>query len=151
MRLPRILHTTVVPSRATQGLLWLIYVFNLPANGLGQNNAALCLSFRRPRPKIVLLVVAVRQRREKSRRTTQGEPESVRKLLSLGASPDPRNKQGLTPLIMAAARGCGPAVVHLVEAGADPGLVLSGGATVLHMSADMGLGEVGTNSLSKAV
>lgn len=44
---------------------------------------------------------------------------------------------------MAAARGCGPAVVHLVEAGADSGLVLSGGATVLHMSADMGLGEVG--------
>ena len=43
---------------------------------------------------------------------------------------------------MAAARGCGPAVVHLVEAGADPGLVLSGGATVLHMSADMGLGKV---------
>lgn len=74
--------------------------------------------------------------------TTQGESESVRKLLSLGASPDPRNKQGLTPLIMAAARGCGPAVVHLVEAGADPGLVLSGGATVLHMSADMGLGKV---------
>eukprot|EP00752_Nemacystus_decipiens_P001491 g1465.t1 len=71
----------------------------------------------------------------------EGEPESVRKLLSLGANPDPRNKQGLTPLIMAAARGCGPAVVHLVEAGADPGLVLSGGATVLHMSADMGLGE----------
>lgn len=69
----------------------------------------------------------------------------MRKLLSLGAVPDPRNKQGLTPLIMAAARGCGPAVVHLVEAGADPGLVLSGGATVLHMSADMGLGEVGTD------
>lgn len=67
----------------------------------------------------------------------------MRKLLSLGANPDPRNKQGLTPLIMAAARGCGPAVVHLVEAGADPGLVLSGGATVLHMCADMGLGEVG--------
>lgn len=64
--------------------------------------------------------------------------------MSLGAKPDPRNKQGLTPLIMAAARGCGPAVSHLVEAGADPGLVLSGGATVLHMSADMGLTEVGT-------
>lgn len=45
---------------------------------------------------------------------------------------------------MAAARGCGPAVVHLVEAGADPGLVLSGGATVLHMTADMGLAEVKT-------
>lgn len=47
---------------------------------------------------------------------------------------------------MAAARGCGSAVVHLVGAGADPGLVLSGGATVLHMSADMGLAEVGTDS-----
>ncbi|CAM9474013.1 unnamed protein product, partial [Hapterophycus canaliculatus] len=70
-----------------------------------------------------------------------GESESVQKLLSLGASPDPRNKQGLTPLVMAAARGCGSAVVHLVEAGADPGLVLSGGATVLHMSADMRLRE----------
>ena len=67
----------------------------------------------------------------------------MRKLLSLGAKPDPRNKQGLTPLIMAAARGCGSAVSYLVEAGADPGLVLSGGATVLHMSADMGLTEVG--------
>lgn len=67
----------------------------------------------------------------------------MRKLLSLGAIPDPRNKQGLTPLVMAAARGCGSAVVHLVEAGADPGLVLTGGATILHLSADMGLTEVG--------
>lgn len=66
----------------------------------------------------------------------------MQKLLSLGASPDPRNKQGLTPLIMAAARGCGAAVVHLVQAGADPGLLLSGGATVLHICADMGLREV---------
>lgn len=70
----------------------------------------------------------------------------MRKLLSLGAIPDPRNKQGLTPLVMAAARGCGSAVVHLVEAGADPGLVLSGGATVLHISADMGLAEVCADS-----
>lgn len=67
----------------------------------------------------------------------------MRKLLSLGAIPDSRNKQGLTPLVMAAARGCGSAVVHLVEAGADLGLVLSGGSTILHMSADMGLAEVG--------
>lgn len=67
----------------------------------------------------------------------------MRKLLSLGAKPDPRNKQGLTPLVMATARGCGSAVVYLVEAGADPGLVLSGGSTVLHMCADMGLSEVG--------
>lgn len=66
----------------------------------------------------------------------------MKKLLSLGTKPDPRNKQGLTPLVMAAARGCGLAVKHLVEAGADSGLVLSGGATVLHMSADMGLSEV---------
>lgn len=67
----------------------------------------------------------------------------MEKLLLLGAKPDPRNKQGLSPMVMAAARGCGPAVVALVGQGADPGLVLSGGSTVLHMCADMGLKEVG--------
>lgn len=67
---------------------------------------------------------------------------SVKKLLDLGAKCDPRNKQGLSPLVMAAARGCGPAVVALVRKGADSGLVLSGGSTVLHMSADMGVKEV---------
>ena len=72
----------------------------------------------------------------------QAKAETVQKLLSLGATPDPRNKQSLTPLIMAAARGGGSAVVHLVQAGADAGLVLSGGATVLHICADMGLREV---------
>lgn len=72
----------------------------------------------------------------------QGKAESVRKLLSLGVAPDPRNKQGLSPLVMAAACGCGSAVADLVRAGADAGLVLSGGLTVLHISADMGLTEV---------
>lgn len=67
---------------------------------------------------------------------------SVKKLLDLGAKCDPRNKQGLSPLVMAAARGCGPAVAALVHRGADAGLVLSGGSTVLHMSADMGVKEV---------
>lgn len=83
-------------------------------------------------------------------RESKGEAASVKKLLSLGVSPNPRKSQGLTPLVMAAARGCGPAVVHLVEAGADPGLVLSGGATVLHISADMGLSEVGWSRLGGA-
>lgn len=75
----------------------------------------------------------------------QGKAESVRTLLSLGVAPDPRNKQGLSPLVMAAACGCGSAVADLVQAGADAGLVLSGGSTVLHMSADMGLTEVSSS------
>ncbi|CAN0442631.1 unnamed protein product, partial [Discosporangium mesarthrocarpum] len=69
------------------------------------------------------------------------EAAAVTKLLDLGAKPDPRNKQGLSPLVMAVARGCGAAAASLARAGADVGLVLSGGSTSLHISADMGLIE----------
>ena len=59
--------------------------------------------------------------------------------MRLGASAEAKNAQGIPALIMAAARGSDDGVVALCDAGADTGMVLSGGLTTLHICADMGL------------
>ena len=69
----------------------------------------------------------------------EGEGPAVRELLRLGASAEAKNAQGITAIIMAAARGSDDGVVALCDAGADTGMVLSGGLTTLHICADMGL------------
>ena len=44
------------------------------------------------------------------------------------------NSTGLTPIILAAAHGCGTCVASLARAGADVGFIISaGGLTALHM------------------
>ena len=71
-----------------------------------------------------------------------GHLDAVRCLLDEGAACDSQNAQGVTPAIMAAARGGnGDIVALLVEKGADTGLVLGGNLTMLHICADMGSEE----------
>ncbi|CAM9176002.1 unnamed protein product [Phaeothamnion confervicola] len=60
-------------------------------------------------------------------------------LLRVGVKVDPANQQGLTPLVMAVAAGADATAALLVNAGADPGHVLSGGITILHMAAELAL------------
>mmetsp|Transcript_16317 Transcript_16317/g.21313 ORF Transcript_16317/g.21313 Transcript_16317/m.21313 type:complete len:474 (-) Transcript_16317:32-1453(-) len=63
---------------------------------------------------------------------------AVEALLELGADASATDERGLTPLILAAAVGNAKGVVALANAGADAGLLVSGGATVAHICADAG-------------
>ena len=71
----------------------------------------------------------------------EGRLGAVEALVGLGASLDLPNSQGLPPVVFAAARGSGPCLAALAAAGADCGHVLSGGLTLLHVCADLGLVE----------
>lgn len=64
-----------------------------------------------------------------------------------GADANATNAQGLAPIILAAAHGCGGCVALLAGAGADVGFILSGGGlTALHMLAEYG-NEEGVQAL----
>ncbi|KAJ1455768.1 ankyrin repeat-containing domain protein [Pelagophyceae sp. CCMP2097] len=64
---------------------------------------------------------------------------AVQALLELGANVDAADKGGLTPIVLAAAAGSEESIIALAEAGADAGLILGGGATVVHICAERGL------------
>ncbi len=68
---------------------------------------------------------------------SQGYEPVVKELLKQGAKPNGADAQGLTPIIIAAASGCGSCVAALVDGNADSGTLLGGGITVMHMSAEM--------------
>lgn len=59
-------------------------------------------------------------------------------LLARGSPIEAADERGLTPLVLAAAMGNGQTVAALARAGADVGLIVSGGATVAHICAEQG-------------
>ena len=65
----------------------------------------------------------------------------VRKYLAAGADPDARNKNGGTPLHMAAGKGHSEAIAALIDAGADPDARNKNGETPLRMAAGKGHSE----------
>lgn len=59
-------------------------------------------------------------------------------LVACGSPLEATDDRGLTPVVLAAAVGNGQTVAALAKAGADVGLIVSGGATVAHMCAERG-------------
>lgn len=78
----------------------------------------------------------------------EGAQGAMEVLLEKGkADTNATNAQGLAPIILAAAHGCGGCVALLAGAGADVGFILSGGGlTALHMLAEYG-NEEGVTAL----
>lgn len=68
---------------------------------------------------------------------SEGYADVVTELIGVGADPNLADQQGLAPIIVAAASGCGQSVAALVRGNADCGAVVSGGFTVLHICAEM--------------
>jgi ankyrin repeat protein len=62
------------------------------------------------------------------------EPEIVRALLDAGAEPDARDRDGLTPLMWAAAVGPPDVVALLLRHGADPSATTRDGITAWHVA-----------------
>lgn len=71
--------------------------------------------------------------------SAEGAKASLEALIETGGDVDAVNDQGLSPIILAAAHGCGGCVALLAKGGADVGFILSGaGLTALHMMAEYG-------------
>ncbi len=69
----------------------------------------------------------------------EGAKDALQALVDAGADVNAVNGQGVTPIILAAAHGCGSSVAALAKAQADVGFILSGGGlTALHMIAEYG-------------
>ncbi|MGF1647983.1 MAG: ankyrin repeat domain-containing protein [Kineosporiaceae bacterium] len=86
-----------------------------------------------PRPRSAAVVDAVRT----------GSPDGVRAALETGASVDERDRDGLTPLMVAACHGRADLVGLLLDAGADVYTAdAAGGATALHKACQGGDVEV---------
>ena len=67
------------------------------------------------------------------------EAQEVRRLLSQGEAPDARSMSGVTALMRAALHGHEPAVLALLEAGANPNQTdTTDGRTALHYAAHKG-------------
>lgn len=66
------------------------------------------------------------------------EPEIVVRLLQLGARPDPANRYGITPLLLACENGNEGILRALLKAGADPQAKRRGGETALMIASRTG-------------
>ena len=68
----------------------------------------------------------------------QGDAETVRLFLTAGMNPNVKDKDGMTPLLVAADKGHTATVQVLLEKGADPNVKGMDGFTALTMAADKG-------------
>lgn len=77
-----------------------------------------------------------------------GQEEAVKVLLEHHANPNTETDDNITPLLSAVAAGSLPCLELLIKAGGDPN-IKAGGATGLHIAADIGSEEI-INCLLKA-
>eukprot|EP01034_Spumella_vulgaris_P025300 gene25300-31740_t len=69
----------------------------------------------------------------------KGRAEAIAFLIAHKVDVNAVSPEGVPPVIMASVSACDQGVKHLVDAGADVGLIVSGGLTALHICAEHGL------------